>query len=239
MGRWSNLTSIFFRWVCSTTNQCLLIKEPSFADSIHDLWSPSRVIKPYQKSHKESPRRFTATTYFHAYYATFRTTDRFLMLSLCNAPCLAKAGWRICICQGKALKTSGGLILKRVWKTFRKWPQFGSVNPSSLTPKNRYIGWGLFPSSLHKLSQRFVSLPGGKMMPKEAPNGRREVICEDALKWLGFEKMNMLGVGQVLIFAAMVWSGKSYQYSSYIIYGCWGATPTQQQWSFEIITLHL
>ena len=41
-------------------------------------------------------------------------------------------------------------------------------------------------------------------MPKEAPNGRREVICEDALKWLGFEKMNMLEVGQVLIFAAMV-----------------------------------
>ena len=54
------------------------------------------------------------------------------------------------------------------------------------------------------LSQCFVSLPGGKMMPKEAPNGRREVICEDALKWLGFEKMNMLEVGQVLIFAATV-----------------------------------
>ena len=117
------MTSIFSRWVCSTANQCLLIKDDQVLLIQFVTFDPLvGSLNHTKKSHKESPRRFAATI------------DRFLMFSLCDAPCLAKGGWRICIYQGKALKTSGGLILKQpVWKTFRKWPQFGSVNPSSLT----------------------------------------------------------------------------------------------------------
>ena len=193
--------------------------------------------KKVTKNRREGLQQRPIFIYFHAYYVFFVW-----------CPLSAKRGWRICIYQGKALTTSGGLILKQpIWKTFRKWLQFGSVNPSSLTQKIDISGEVCFKDSFYKdlfwvassVTLGVLSAcPGRKMMPKEAPNGRREVICEDALKWLGFEKMNVLGVGQVLIFAATVWSGKSYQYRSSYIHECWGATPTQQQWSFKI-TLHL
>eukprot|EP00434_Breviolum_minutum_P020135 symbB.v1.2.017755.t1/scaffold1389.1/size122275/4 len=38
--------------------------------------------------------------------------------------------------------------------------------------------------ALHAASTMKERTGGRKMMPKEAPNGRREVICEDALEWI-------------------------------------------------------